>query len=324
MGLIDEFVVYSIDLRVHFRGLDVREGMLIRRGDRWSEWSPFTEYADAEAATWLAAALEEQDPVPVRTRVPVNVTIPVVSPRRAAAMVVASGCHTAKVKISDPQSCLDDDLARLAAVRNALGPDGAIRVDANGALSVDAAERALAAMAHIGLEYAEQPCASVEELAELRRRLRDSGIEVRIAADESIRRAQDPLRVAELGAADVVVLKNQPLGGWRRCLELADQLALPVVMSSALETSLGIWAGLQTAAALPDLELACGLNTVRLLTDDVVSESLVACDGYLELGPRPVPEPGCLARVRAPRERAAWWRARLERCLGLLDAGIAR
>lgn len=318
-GRFDEVIVYAIDMRMHFREIDQREGVLLRRGERWSEWSPFLEYSDAEAATWLGAALEDEDPVSLRTRIPVNVTVPCVSPRRAANLVEGSGCTTAKVKIADPSSCLDDDLARLAAVRSVLGPNGKIRVDANGALSVGAAERALTAMAAIGLEYAEQPCATVEELAGLRRRLREAGINVPIAADESIRRSDDPRRVVELGAADLVVLKNQPLGGWRRCLDLAEKLGLPVVVSSALETSIGVWAGVQTAAALPELDLACGLNTVRLLEDDVVAEPLVARDGHLELTQRPVPDAAALARVRAPRDRAAWWRARLNRCLAIVD-----
>lgn len=319
-GRFDEFVVYRIDMRMHFRGIDYREGMLLRRGDRWSEWSPFLEYGDAEAATWLAAALEDPEPPRLRARIPVNATVPVVSPRRAADLVEASGCSTAKVKIADPQSCLEDDLARLAAVRSALGPEGEIRVDANGKLSVEAAERALTAMAPLRLQYAEQPCATVEELAELRSRLRAAGVAVPIAADESIRLADDPMRVAELDAADIIVLKHQPLGGWRRCLWLAEELGRPVVMSSALETSIGIWAGARTAAALPRLELACGLNTVRMLEDDVVAESFLPQDGYLELDVEPpVPDPAALRRARVGRERTAWWRARLERCLKILD-----
>ncbi len=318
-GRFDEAIVYSIDMRMHFRGVDHREGMLLRRGDRWTEWSPFLEYGDPEAAVWLAASLIDEEPPRHRTRIPVNVTVPVVSPRRAADLVASSGCSTAKVKIADPQSCLDDDLARLAVVRSVLGPDGELRVDANGGMSVEAAERALTLMAPLRLQYAEQPCATVEELVELRKRLAEAGVAVPIAADESIRRAEDPLRVAELGAADVVVLKNQPLGGWRRCVELSEQLDLPVVMSSALETSIGIWAGAQAAAALPNLDLACGLNTVKMLDDDVVADSLVARGGFLELVGPPVPDRAALARVRAGRERNTWWRARLARCLRILD-----
>ncbi len=316
-GIFDEVVVFSIDMRVRFRDITVREGMLLRRGDRWSEWSPFLEYPEPEAAGWLKAALEADEPPIRRERIPVNVTVPVVSPRRAADLVRSSGCRTAKVKVADPNSCLEDDLARLASVRSALGDEGQLRVDANGAWSVDRAERALIAMAAYDLQYAEQPCRSVHELAQLRTRLRDAGLDLRIAADESIRRADDPYRVAELGAADVVVLKNQPLGGWRHCVELATNLRLPAVISSALETSVGIWEGLRSAAALPVLDLACGLNTVKMLADDVVDDRLTAVDGYLEVGPRPVPSPAALARVRADAHRQAWWHDRLNRCLEL-------
>lgn len=315
--IFDEVFVYAIDLRVRFRGLEHREGMLLRRDGRWSEWSPFCEYSDQQAAVWLGAALADEQPAVVRDRVPVNVTVPVVSPRRAADLVACSGCSTAKVKVADPNSCLDDDLARLASVRAALGPAGQLRVDANGAWSLEQAERALTAMAAYGLQYAEQPCATVEELAELRARLQAGGVAVPIAADESIRSSEDPLRVAELGAADVVVLKNQPLGGWKRCLDLASKLGLPVVISSALETSVGIWAGLQTAAALPELELACGLNTVKMLTADVVDVPLIAKDGYLRLTERPTPSAAAMAKVRASAERTGWWHERLQRCLAL-------
>ena len=318
---IDEIAVVAIPLRRRFRGIEVREALLLRRGERWSEWSPFVEYADTEAANWLRAALEPADPPLLRRRIPVNVTVPVVSPNDAAALVVASGCRTAKVKVADPRSGPADDLARLRAVRSALGADGAIRVDANGAWSVDQAERQLGDWAELGLQYAEQPCARVEELADLRARLQRAGTPVPIAADESIRRADDPQRVVELGAADVVVLKNQPLGGWRSCVGLADQLGLPVVLSSALETSIGIWAGLQAACAVPGQELACGLNTVTLLADDVLAEPLVARDGHLELDERPVPEAAALARLAANPERRQWWEDRLRRCLAILEEG---
>ncbi|GAA2184615.1 o-succinylbenzoate synthase [Brooklawnia cerclae] len=321
----DEAVAYSIGLRTRFRGIDVREGMLLRSGEQWAEWSPFTEYDDAEAATWLRASLAEDDPVPLRTRVPVNVTVPVVTPDVARRLVEDSRCRTAKVKVADPRSSLEDDLHRLEAVRRALGPDGALRVDANGAWSVGEALVALRAMERFGLQYAEQPCRTVEELAELRRRLRAEHVAVPVAADESIRRSGDPMRVAELGAADVVVLKVQPLGGWRACLELVAALGLPAVISSALETSLGIWAGLRTAAALPSSSgpggsvPACGLDTVRLFTGDAIAEPLISQDGEISVGERPVPDTAALARVRADADRQRWWRERLERCLRILD-----
>ena len=213
-----------------------------------------------------------------------NCTIPAVGPEDAHRLVDSSGCRTAKVKVGESGQSLTDDLARVEAVRDALGPDGGLRVDANGAWDVEAAEAALRELARFDLEYAEQPCAGIEELAELRLRLARAGIEVPIAADESIRHAEDPYRVAELGAADIAVLKVQPLGGVRACLEIAERIGLPVVVSSALETSVGIRAGLALAAALPELPYACGLNTVALLTDDVAEPPLLASGGELAVG----------------------------------------
>ena len=197
-------------------------------------------------------------------------------PEQAHAIVLAGGCRTAKVKVAEPGQSLADDLARVEAVRDALGPGGLIRVDANGGWDVDAAVVAIAALdrAAGGLEYVEQPVASVEELAVVRRK-----VDVPIAADESIRRAEDPYRVRDLEAADIAVLKVQPLGGVRACLRIAEDIGLPVVVSSALETSMGIAAGVALAAALPELPHACGLATVQLLTDDVTLPSLLPVDG---------------------------------------------
>ena len=209
---------------------------------------------------------------------PVNVTVPVLSPEAAHALVARSGCGTAKVKVADVTSSLAEDQARLEAVRDALGPGGRIRVDANGAWDVDQALAALTVLERAagGLEYVEQPCATVEELAAVRRRT-----SVLVAADESIRRAEDPYRVRELEAADIAVLKVQPLGGVRACLRIAEDIGLPTVVSSALETSVGLAAGVALAAALPELEYASGLATVGMLADDVADHRLAAVDGYV-------------------------------------------
>ena len=299
--------VFSIPMRTRFRGITVREGMLLRGEAGWGEWSPFLEYDDREAAAWLRAtdeAAARDWPAPVRDRVPVNVTVPAVAPGRAHEIVTAGGCRTAKVKVAEPGQSLGDDQARVEAVRDALGPGGRIRVDANGAWSVDEAVAALAVLdrAAGGLEYAEQPCASVEDLAAVRRR-----VQVPVAADESIRRAEDPYRVRDLEAADVAVLKVQPLGGVRACLRIAEDIGLPVVVSSALETSVGIAAGVALAAALPELPYACGLATVQLLTADVTPESLLPVDGCL-----PVRAPRVDASaVPARPGRAAHWQRRL-------------
>jgi o-succinylbenzoate synthase len=302
--------VFSIPMTTRFRGITVREGALVPGEAGWGEWSPFLEYPPEVAEPWLRCAEEAAAghwPAPVRDRVPVNATVPVVSPEAAYAIVRDSGCATAKVKVADPGTMLDDDVARVEAVRDALGPSGMLRVDANGAWSVDDAVRAIARLdrAASGLEYVEQPCATVEELAAVRRR-----VAVPIAADESIRRAEDPYRVRELEAADVAVLKVQPLGGVRACLRIAEEIGMPVVVSSALETSLGLAAGVALAAALPSLPHACGLATRALLTADVVTPELVPVGGEL---PVVVPTlvPSLVASVAAAPQRAAWWQERL-------------
>ncbi|MDO5499223.1 MAG: o-succinylbenzoate synthase [Propionibacteriaceae bacterium] len=310
--------VYDIALRTRFRGITRRQGVLWRGCAGWGEWSPFLDYHGAELRPWLAAAVEAAEvgfPAPVRDRIPVNATIPAVGPEQAQTLVAESGCATAKVKVAEPGQSLADDLARVEAVRSALGPGGAVRVDANGGWSLDQAVGALRELGRLGLEYAEQPVAGVDDLARLRRELLRRGISVPIAADESIRRSGDPERVAELEAADVAVLKVQPLGGVRRCLELAELLGLPVVVSSALETSVGLAAGVALAATLPELPYACGLNTRALLTDDVVTDSLVAVDGAIEV--RTVDaQPERLERCAASAEDTALWADRLAETRG--------
>ena len=304
---------YAISLRNRFRGITVREGLVWQGAVGWAEWSPFLDYDGAELVGWLRAADEAAEhgwPEPVRTRIPVNCTVPALGPQAAYDLVAASGCRTAKVKVAEPGQTLADDLDRVEAVRGALGPEGRLRVDANGGWSVDDALVAIRALQRWDLEYVEQPCPTVEDLAEVRRRLARAGRSVLIAADESIRRAADPYRVAALGAADIAVLKVQPLGGVRACLQIAERIGLPVVVSSALETSIGIRAGLALAAALPELPYACGLNTVAMLADDLVRPALVAVDGVIELTDA-VADPAALSQTQADPERQRFWQARL-------------
>jgi O-succinylbenzoate synthase len=303
--------VFSIPMRTRFRGITVREGVLLHGDAGWGEFSPFLDYDAATAEPWLRAAREAADdgwPTPIRPSIPVNVTVPAVGPEEAAAIVKASrGCRTAKVKVAEPGQTPAEEQARLEAVRDALGPDGRIRVDANGAWSIDeaVARIPLLASAAGGLEYVEQPCATVEELAVVRRK-----VDVPVAADESIRRAADPYRVRDLEAADIAVLKVQPLGGVRACLRIAEDIGLPVVVSSALETSVGIAAGVALAAALPDLPYACGLATVQLLTDDVAVEPLLPVDGTLSVV-RPEVDDAALLRTAAATDRRRHWEERL-------------
>ncbi len=306
----EDIRVYAIPMRTRFRGITVREGLLLRGDAGWGEFCPFADYSDAESAPWLASAREAADrgwPAPVRDRVPVNCTVPVVPAQRAGEIVAASGCSTAKVKVADPGTPLADDCERVAAVRDALGPAGLVRVDANGAWDVDTAVAAIRALdrAAGGLEYVEQPCRTIEELAAVRRR-----VSVPIAADESIRRAEDPLRVAVAGAADIAVLKVAPLGGVRRALAVAESCGLPCVVSSALETSVGLAAGLALAGALPALDHACGLGTLSLLAGDATAHPLRPVDGWLPV-PRAAPAPDALTVADDATRRR--WLARLAR-----------
>jgi o-succinylbenzoate synthase len=304
-GADSDLLVFDLPMRVRFRRQDRRSGVLLRGTAGWGEFSPFPDYDAAACTRWLAAAREAADvgwPAPVRASVPVNTTVPAVPPEQAHALVVASGCRTAKVKVAEPGQRLADDVARVEAVRDALGPDGKVRVDANAGWDVDDAVTALKALDAFALEYAEQPVATLEEMAQLRRR-----VDVRLAADESVRTAEDPLRVAGLEAADIVVLKVQPLGGVRRCLEVAEACGLPVVVSSAVETSVGIAAGVALAAALPELPFACGLGTVSLLAADVVDDPLLPVDGELPVR-RVEPNPSL---VHADDELTSWWQQRL-------------
>jgi o-succinylbenzoate synthase len=317
--------VFRIPMRVRFRGVDHREGVLIEGPRGWGEFSPFADYTPERAARWLRAAQEAAErpwPDPRRDAVPVNVTVPAVGPDRARELVAASSCTTAKVKVAERSGrhgrrpfaeVLADDLARVEAVRDALGPMGRIRVDANAGWDVDEAERAIGELARFDLEYVEQPVATLADMATLRRR-----IEVPLAADESVRTAEDPLRIAGLEAADLVVLKVAPLGGVWAAFEVADACGLPVVVSSALETSVGMAAGIAFAAALPELPYACGLATGALLDGDVVDDPFEVVDGAIAVARPPVSE-DALGRHELRGEDAAEMLGRLaeaDRALG--------
>ncbi|QTX03621.1 o-succinylbenzoate synthase [Agromyces archimandritae] len=313
--------VVALPMVTRFRGITVREAMLFEGPEGWTEFSPFVEYDDREATAWLAGAIDygwRAAPEPVRDTVPVNATVPAVDADEVAAVLERfPGCRTAKVKVADPGQTLAQDVARVAAVREALGPEGRVRVDANAGWGVDAAERAVHALAPFDLEYVEQPCASVPELAELRERI--AYLDVPVAADESVRKADDPLAVAEAGAADVIVVKAQPLGGIHRVLDLTRRTGLPVVVSSALDTSIGLAMGVRLAAAMPELPYDCGLGTASLFTGDVVDAPLRPVAGALPVG-RCRPAPTLLDRYAAPPARFDWWMERLGRVHAVLAA----
>lgn len=295
-----EFRPFRVALVTPFRGVTSRSGVLLRGtaadgSEMWGEYSPFDDYDAERSSRWWAAAMEAargEWPAAVRSAVPVNSIVPEVGPAEAARLAVAGGCLVTKVKVGGRSSTLADDCARVEAAAGAVasigGSKAKVRVDANGAWDVDDAVTALRELDRAargggidGLEYAEQPCASVEELAALRLRTKTL-----IAADESVRVPSDPLAVSKAEAADLLVLKVAPLGGVRACLDLAERAGLPVVVSSALETSVGLAAGLALALSLPELPYACGLGTGSLLADDVVTRPLVPVNG--ELTPRPL------------------------------------
>lgn len=318
MPVFDDVRFYAIPMTTRFRGITVREGAVLRGPNGWGEFCPFDDYDDAVAATWLATAVEQCTagwPAPVRDRIPINCTVPVVEPARAHEIVTRSGCGTAKVKVADHPDSLPEDAARLEAVRDALGPAGRIRIDANALWDVDTAVRHIQRLERAagGLEYVEQPCRTIDELVAVRRR-----VDVRIAADESIRRADDPLKADVTEAADVAVIKCTPLGGVRRAMRVAESTGLPVVVSSALETSVGLAAQLALAGALPELDFACGLGTLSLLTGDVVKDSFAVADGHLPVpAAPPTPDPELLDRYAMTGDRLTWWQDRLTRVLAL-------
>lgn len=312
--------VVSLPLVTRFRGVDRREAVLLDGPAGWSEFSPFLEYADEEASTWLAAALDfgwrDSSAPRLRASIPVNATLPAVPLGEIAAVLSLFGeCRTVKIKVAERGETLADDVARVRETRRLLGPAGRIRLDANGAWTVDEAEHAVRALEQFDLEYVEQPCATVPELAELRRRIHR--IDVLVAADESVRKAADPLAVARAEAADLLVIKAAPLGGIDRALAIVAEAGLPAVVSSALDSSIGLAMGAELAARLPALDYDCGLGTAALLADDVVARPLRPVDGVIAAG-RVTVDPDALLRLAADPERTAWWRERLARCHALL------
>lgn len=315
-GLLESLEIRAVrvPMKHRFRRIDHRDAILLRGPAGWGEFSPFPEYPAEVTHRWLAAALElacASLPEPGREEVEINVTIPVVDPETAAAIAAASGARTAKVKVGDPGTSEEEDLARIAAVAAALGPGGRIRVDVNGSWDLETATARLLRMEGFDLEYAEQPVATVEEMVELRRR-----VAVPLAADELVRRSADPLRVVAEGGADVVVLKVQPLGGVARTLDLARRAEVPVVVSSALETSVGMYGGL-LAASLLETPVACGLNTVSMLAADITTDPLIAERGRIRVR-RPEPDPELLDRWAADRDTKGDMMRRLRAAASLL------
>lgn len=320
--------VVALPMRVKFRGVSLRETALIQGPEGWGEFAPFIEYEPAEASAWLACAIEAAwlpYPQPLRTSIPLNATVPAVAASEVEEVLgrYEGQVREVKIKVAEAglpfEESLTQDLARVAAVRDAC-PDARLKIDANGGWTEAQAVRALNELADYDLLYAEQPVPGIEGLARVRDQLRAHGNPLLIAADEAVRKADDPLRVARLGAADVLIIKAAPLGGVRRALHIVEQAGLPAVVSSALESSVGIRTGAALAAALPQLPYGCGLGTVSLMARDVTAHPLVARDGELPL--RDItPEPRLLEEVATSPERTAWWHRRIEACYRLLEQG---
>ena len=304
--------VITLPTRTNFRGVTYREVALMQGPQGWGEFSPFLEYDDKECRPWLASAIEAATvarPTRYRDAIAVNGTIPELNDKKEIEELMRSyqGVKTFKVKVGRN---LNEDVARVARVfSNA--PKAAIRVDVNGLWSVDEALTHLYAYyEEIGpLEYVEQPCATVEELRELKSKIK---IPLRIAADEAIRKAADPFAIDLTDAADLVMLKVQPLGGIQRSLEIAAHHGLPVVVSSALESAIGIEYGLDLAASISDLTHDCGLATGSLLASDVAAHEIV--DGKIALG-QISPQ---LEGLDVAPDRFEWWKNRIMRVGKLL------
>lgn len=303
-----------------FRGVHTREALLFEGPMGWSEWSPFLEYDDEEAKTWLSSAIAfayEPRPKQLRELIPINATLPAVNPESVEAVLSRFGSFsTVKIKVAEPGENQDDDMARIVACHLAY-PEAKIRLDANGNYTVAATVRLAQELADRGvtIEYFEQPVRTIEELAEARTALNPLGFLV--AADESIRKASDPLEVARREAADILVIKVAPLGGISKALAICAQAGLPSVVSSALDTSVGLSMGLHLAASLPNLEYACGLGTSNLFIDDVCEPPLRTQDGFMRVT-EVAPSTAQLSRLAAESERSSWWLNRLERCFELL------
>ena len=304
--LLKSLRVVALPMKTSFRGITVREVALIQGEYGWGEFSPFLEYDDAESAPWLACAIEaatQPKPKLYRTAIAVNGTIPALNDKEELERVVNSflGVTTFKVKVG---SNVDEDIARINALR-ALRPNAKFRIDANGLLSV---EQAVSLLQLVGdIEYIEQPCATVEELRELKKQ-----IDVKIVGDEVLRKAKDPFAIDLSGAVDYLMLKVQPLGGIKRAHQLAAHHKLPVVVSSALESAVGISYGLTLAASFEDMNFECGLGTGSLLAMNVAELPIV--DGKIQISDV-VPN---FEGLDVSADRYEWWKNRIMRTSELL------
>lgn len=306
-SILESVHVVALPTRTNFRSVQLREIALFQGPEGWGEFSPFLEYGEKECVPWLVSGIESATNPPIeslRSKIEINATMPAINDRDEIALVLAwfPGCKTVKIKVG---ANLKEDLARIAYVRQLL-PNARIRIDVNGGWSVDNAVDALHAILQEGdIEYVEQPCDTLAELRELKSRL---DVPIPIAGDEVIRRSSNPLTIDLNGAVDILILKVAPLGGIKRSMEIARAHELPVVVSSAIDSAVGISAGLRLAAALPELNYACGLGTGQLLAADVatlpIEEGCISVQSV-------IPDEASLQKYAVSPERLNWWRRRI-------------
>jgi O-succinylbenzoate synthase len=304
--ILDSLRVVSLPTKTNFRGINQREVALFEGPQGWSEFSPFLEYSDEESASWLACAIEAATiPTPhlFRKAIAVNATLPALNGESEISRILSAfpGCTTIKIKVGENK---EEDLARIDTVRR-IAPDAKLRIDVNGLWNVDEAAHFLELCGEI--EYVEQPCATTTELRELKSR-----VDVKITGDEILRKSKNPFEVDLKGAVDILMLKVQPLGGIAQAKKLAEHHQLPIVVSSALESAVGIGYGLKLAASLEVLDYACGLATGSLLSSNLAELAII--DGSIELKDL-VPN---FKGLEVSTERYEWWKNRIMRTAALL------
>ena len=307
--------VLALPMRTTFRSLDVRETALIKGESGWGEFAPFVEYSDQESLPWLESAIEAADKAlspALRESIPINATVPASNDEAEIEQILSwyPGVDTVKIKVG---TGIKEDLARIKAVRKYL-PKAKIRIDVNGSWRVDDAFININAIYEVTgdlLEYVEQPVASLGELKQLKEGM---SVDVKIAGDEVLRKAKDPFAISLDGAIDILMLKVSPLGGIKRAMDLASHHKLPVVISSALESAVGISHGLALAARIPKLDYACGLGTSALFNQDISDIPIIS--GAIKVKSYPI-DIAQIERHELKGERLEWWRNRISRVWNL-------
>ncbi len=302
-----DFNVVSIPTKTNFRGITNREVAIFSGSEGWSEFSPFVEYSNRESSTWLRAAVEASNtpwPHLYRKSIPINATLPNVSPEKVAGVLKNfEGCTTVKIKI-------DNFISGAELVEETLNilPGTKIRLDVNGSWSLDEALLYLYDF-HLRFgnvfEYIEQPCTSFDDLVKLK-----SEIPMKIALDESIRKNLDSDLSDLAKAGDVAIIKWAPSGGFASAHEIANTVCLPVVISSALDTGIGISHSLALAGSFENLDFACGLGTVALLESDICEPALIPTQGFLDVN-RVEPNFALVEKYQASEDRQEWWKNRV-------------